>query len=347
MKIFDLILETFSQKLPFVAYRAPHEQELSFISQESDDLHVFSNFESSGFLMAPFDNQEDSYLIHPDVYKKEKIQDFDLKTTIHQAFNTSELERNTYIDLVKNAIKNITAQQAQKIVISRKETLSLQDFDLIMVLKKMLSSYKNAFVYVWYHPKIGMWMGATPETLIQMKDHHFKTMSLAGTQPYRGTLKDIYWGDKEIEEQQMVSDYIQNYLKDCVEDLNFDETETIKAGNLLHLRTKISGSIQYRENIQLLVELLHPTPAVCGLPKDNSKKFILKNENYPRKFYTGYLGEVNINQETNLFVNLRCFSIKKKTATIYIGGGVTKKSNPEMEWEETVSKSQTIKSVLF
>ena len=112
---------------------------------------------------------------------------------------------------------------------------------------------------------------------------------------------------------------------------------------------------------------MHPTPAVCGLPKGSAKQFILKHEAYNREFYTGFLGELNCEttiaprsgrrnienrayaitrNSTQLYVNLRCMQLKNQQAIIYVGGGITESSNAESEWEETVSKSLVIKSVL-
>jgi len=95
---------------------------------------------------------------------------------------------------------------------------------------------------------------------------------------------------------------------------------------------------------------LHPTPAVCGLPKNEAKSFILENENYDRKYYTGFLGELNSDvngiNTSSLYVNLRCMEIAKDEAIIYVGGGITKDSIPEKEWEETVRKTATMKKVL-
>ena len=90
---------------------------------------------------------------------------------------------------------------------------------------------------------------------------------------------------------------------------------------------------------------MHPTPAVCGFPKKESKDFILKNERYDRAFYTGFLGELNMST-SELYVNLRCMEIEKESIHIYVGGGITKESDPEKEWNETVAKSKTIKGVL-
>jgi isochorismate synthase len=94
------------------------------------------------------------------------------------------------------------------------------------------------------------------------------------------------------------------------------------------------------------LDTLHPTPAVCGLPKAAAKDFILQNENYDRCYYTGFLGEINTNLKTELFVNLRCVEIIDTFAAIYVGGGITLDSNPEDEWLETSNKTNTIKSVL-
>ena len=97
---------------------------------------------------------------------------------------------------------------------------------------------------------------------------------------------------------------------------------------------------------------MHPTAAVCGLPKETAKEFILKNERYKREYYSGFLGEFNIdlvsfkNIQTDLFVNLRCMKITKDKAQLFIGCGITKDSIPEDEYKETVYKSMTMKKII-
>ena len=114
---------------------------------------------------------------------------------------------------------------------------------------------------------------------------------------------------------------------------------------MLHLKADIIGVIGDFE-LKKLLDTLHPTPAVCGLPKESSKSFILANENYDRTYYTGFLGEINVDLETALYVNLRCVEIVGTTAIIYVGGGITLESIPENEWSETSNKTFTIKSIL-
>ena len=145
-------------------------------------------------------------------------------------------------------------------------------------------------------------------------------------------------------------DYIVSQIKDqengiILKNFSVSDTYTIKAGNLLHLKADIKGSIGDFE-LKSLLDTLHPTPAVCGLPKATAKNFILQNENYDRSYYTGFLGEINTNLKTDLYVNLRCVEIIDTCASIYVGGGITLDSNPLDEWLETCNKTNTIKSVL-
>lgn len=233
------------------------------------------------------------------------------------------------------------------------------------LFKNLTEKYHNAFCYLWYHPKVGMWLGATPEILLTVRNREFTTMSLAGTQLYKKDETPV-WGEKELKEQRYVTDYILEALQGRVDDLRHARTETVRAGKLLHLRTKISGRLK-KNDLGHILGALHPTPAVCGLPKESTRRFIEAHENYPREFYTGYLGELNFkverkrnnrraNQEnqayksiyrqSTLFVNLRCLKREDNEIVIYVGGGVTRESDPEREWEETVSKSSTMLDIL-
>ncbi|APZ48181.1 hypothetical protein BW723_15130 [Polaribacter reichenbachii] len=311
-----------------------------------DKLHFTSNFKESGFVFAPFNANEKAILfpIEKSECLTEEIKIENINAN-ENTFLVDETSKENHINIVEKTIDKINKSELKKVVISRKELVKISDFDLLEIYKKLLHNYKNAFVYCWFHPKVGLWFGATPETLLNIKNDDFKTMSLAGTQVDEGQIKPI-WKSKELEEQQLVTDFIEDQLKDISTNLKINKTETIKAGNLLHLRTKVEGKLSEKSDLKSLIRALHPTPAVCGLPRNLAKDFILENENYDRSFYTGFLGELNLDKKSSLFVNLRCMAIKNKTAAIYIGGGITKDSNAKNEWQETVSKSKTMKKVL-
>lgn len=369
---FERIETQYNSKLPFVTYRKPNENRVTALLQQTNDLYVTSDFTEKGFVFAPFDDTEKTVLIP--LENSESIQtDFAVPEVYTEFVNVKEeitaedlKEKQHHINLIKKGVEAISNNQFKKVVLSRQETVTVSDSNPIVLLKKLLRAYKSAFVYCWYHPKVGLWLGATPETLIKIVGNRFSIMALAGTQDYKGTL-DVVWQDKEKQEQQFVTDFIIDSLKPSVENFKISAVETVKAGNLLHLKTMISAQLKSKSSLKEVVSVLHPTPAVCGLPKLDSKQFILENEHYNRAFYTGFLGELNMENKlqsrsakrnienrayamniksTRLYVNLRCMQLKHTEAIIYVGGGITKHSNPESEWDETVSKSLVIKNIL-
>ncbi len=369
---FNQLQNRLVNHLPFVAYRKPNETSVSAILQKNDAVNYCQDFTNSGFVFSPFENIENA-IIFP-LNQSEIIEFKDeiiLDETEHSQSNFNlenrEKAKQFHVNLVENAVKAIKNESFKKVVTSRVEQSPFNSSETISLFKRLLNNYKTAMVYCWYHPKVGLWLGATPETLLKIEGNRLQTMSLAGTQPYVNTT-DVTWQNKEIEEQQFVTDFIVDSLKPLVNTVSTTKLQTIKAGQLLHLQTKISAVFDKANfNFKNVLKALHPTPAVCGLPKAPAKDFILKNENYNREFYTGFLGELNFTQTksrntnrknvennayqsiktvTNLFVNLRCLQIKNNQALIYVGGGITKDSNPEKEWEETVAKSLTTKSLL-
>jgi isochorismate synthase len=347
LKIKDHIRKALEKELPFVAYRKPNSDTVVGFFQKSNTLYYSKKYEESGFIFAPFDDDSLSVLIPENdseiVNERWSFQKgLDKKT----AYESSLEAKEYHVDLVEKTIREIENTDARKIVISRKEELQTTDVDCLDIFLKLLNIYDAAMVYLWYHPKVGMWLGATPETLLKTNDCRFSTMSLAATRPYSDTL-NILWNAKELEEQSLVTEFIVFQLTPVVESIKVHERETVQAGNVVHLKTMISGEYN-NENygLRTLLKALHPTPAVCGMPRKEAKEFILSREGYDRRFYTGFLGEINYNNFTDLFVNLRCMEVESKSLSLYVGGGITQESIPEKEWEETTLKTNTLKRVL-
>lgn len=360
------LVEHYNKDLPFVAYRKPKEDIVKAIFQEDSKVHYVKDFSETGFVFAPFDSQHSAILLPNTTALEAKYipnKASAAKDKVSLVTNRSDKER--HLNLVKKGISQIEQDKFKKVVLSRKleTTCKAEPTD---VFQKLLNTYTNAFCYLWHHPQIGTWLGATPEILLKAENLQFTTMSLAGTQQYTEA-KNPAWGSKELDEQQLVTDYIAKALVGAVSNLHIGERESVRAGNLWHLRTKLTGRME-SGNLAKIIHALHPTPAICGMPMEATKNFILENENYNRDYYTGFLGELNFktgkdrtsnarNQEhkvyrsvknsSTLFVNLRCMKLKNAIACVYVGGGVTRESEPEKEWQETVAKSNTILQVLI
>ena len=257
--------------------------------------------------------------------------------------NYSENEKNHFENIVQKAITSIQNGDFEKVVLSRKIEIE-KKIDLIETFFRLINRYPTAFRSFFYHPQIGCWMGATPEQLIKVENNHFETVSLAGTHQ-KSSFEN--WSAKEIHEQQIVTHYILDNLHKEVLSLKVSEPFTVEAGSLVHLKTIISGEVYSIENTKNIIQNLHPTPAVCGFPKEKALQFISENENYERKFYAGYLGLWNEEETSaNLFVNLRCLEVEGNKINIYVGCGITGESNPEKEFFENEHKSQIMKSIL-
>lgn len=263
-----------------------------------------------------------------------------------------------FIALVEQAIKAIEEDQFQKVVPSRRKMVSLpNNFEIVDTFHKLCQGYPAAFVSVFSIPGIGTWIGASPEilvsTFLQEKTKIFRTIALAGTQVKKEncSLRETAWRQKEIEEQALVSRYIIS----CFKKIRLREYEekgpkTVAAGNLIHLRTDFTVdtlATNFPELASIMLRLLHPTSAVCGMPKEPTMHFLRQREGYDREYFSGFMGPVNMSpDELHIFVNLRCMQLLDKQAVLYSGAGVTIDSNPTREWKETEAKMNTLLKVI-
>lgn len=248
-----------------------------------------------------------------------------------------EETKEEYIHSLQNVIEVIKEKTLPKLVYSRRKIFrSFDQIDLTESFKNLCTSYPNAFRYL-FNDGQNAWMGAFSEVLgkFNKETHEFETMALAGTLPLSEE-----WSEKEIEEQKPVSTYIQNILTNYSGNVQQSETYDHISGNIKHLRTDFRTHIK-PEDLDTLIRDLHPTPAVCGIPKDFCIENIQRYEKFPRELYAGYI-KIETKESIQFFVNLRCARLYQDSVHIFVGGGITAQSNPEKEWTETELKSEVI-----
>lgn len=264
---------------------------------------------------------------------------------------------------VSRAIRQIERGKIRKVVLARTKSIRFEEQpDIPTLFNRLCHAYPNAFVSAVYLPDLNqVWIGATPERLVSVDAAGiFRTVALAGTQSAFDTegrskrTMDAPWTQKEIEEQALVGRYIIGCFKKIrVREYLEEGPKTVIAGNLMHLRSDYSVDTQALNFPQLgtvMLRLLHPTSAVCGMPRETAQEFILQHETHPRELYSGFLGPVNMyraeGSETHLFVNLRCMKLEGQEGTLYAGAGLTEDSVPAKEWRETEMKCDTLLSLL-
>lgn len=383
--IEDIYYSSIHNGYACVVYKLPNEESRNLIIDTSGGTtidHLRLDELGSGLIFHPFssDNHPIKF-INKDIHIKEKIESkkIDLiyskasqdelkellkkshsestrhaKNQTHLNVDLRQDQKSDFMSLINRTIQEINCSTFQKAVMARSKEIELPDqFNAYKFFEKLNESYENAFVYLAFVPKSGSWMGATPETLISIsEDRQFHTVALAATQAFEPTqdLEETTWSQKDIEEQAMVSRYIIN----CFKKIRLREFEEIGprthlSGNLVHLKTDFlvdMDQVAFPELGSVMLELLHSTSAVCGMPKETSKAFIEQHEGFDREYFSGFLGPVNIDDATNIYVNLRCMKLMHQRAKLYSGAGIISNSNPEKEWNETEIKMDTLLDVL-
>src|SRR5690554_6774094 len=172
------VSQQFDEKLPFVVFSPANSETISCYCQSDDILHSDATLSKNGFVLSPFDSRLESYLIPQ---KESESFETRLKTSEIEKdrVEVSEFESDKiiYQDFLSRTIDTIKRGEAAKIVVSRKKEFPLSDFSAVSLIEQLFSAYPTAFKYIWYHPKTGIWCGATPETLVDIQKSEFKTMA--------------------------------------------------------------------------------------------------------------------------------------------------------------------------
>lgn len=360
-EVLSICLE---KQLTFAAYRLPNNKDITFVIQKDHRLKRVEDLteliRSGGFIIAPFESggSNKRIAVQPDILIRNKATSGQINALRsisipslgsagqHAPADTSKEEFLKQGELVITAIKN---GEYDKVVLSRIKSIE-GNFTLRLgdIFNLLCDSYSNDFVYL-FRIKGHCWTGATPEPLLCSKDDTLTTVSLAGTRPFNEANREIKnWNSKERIEQEYVTRQIEGVLSDFnVSGVVKKGPYTRKAGALLHLRTDFTFPYQsVALRLDAFIDELHPTSAVCGIPKEKSMQLITSIKKHDREFYAGYLGPVGLDDRMQLFVNLRCMKVYKNSLMLFVGGGITSDSVPQEEWEETEMKAETILSVV-
>lgn len=351
--------------MTFAYYRFPNERVYTAIRQFDDNVERLSSFEDlngkEGFVMAPFRISESTplLLIRPDTIVRKPVQcDVDFEESAFFG-NDVRNEHEMYGRVFALFHEKLVDGSFSKIVLSRcaceEAACRLYPYKLFM---RACVLYPRMFVALVSTPVSGTWLMSTPETLLEKTGEGWHTMALAGTMSLgsddtdtaleaRKLKADISeWSRKNIMEQRYVAKYIEECLEHYALNLRISAPYSRRAGFVKHLSTDFLFDLKEGEGIGNLIGELHPTPAVCGIPKQAAFDFITRNESYERAYYSGFAGPLSCGGMTRLYVTLRCMSIMGRKVELYAGGGLLKDSEKQNEWLETEAKMETMRKCL-
>ncbi|MBO7538788.1 MAG: isochorismate synthase [Prevotella sp.] len=346
----------------YAIYRLPHEDHATLIGQSEGEPEAFLSCTElngrRGFVVAPFEvtAQQPIQLIRPDKVERVTVDSL-LENNYSLGENDLQQEyplasQSHYAIDFANFHSQLVSGTFRKIVLARcADEVSPDAIPPLQLFHRACMLYPRMFIALVSTTKSGCWLTATPEILLEGNTEAWRTIALAGTMKLEGDQlnsegESLRWSTKNIQEQRIVTTYITECLEQFTGDFHEEGPRTVRAANLVHLRSDFTFSLPDNQHLGDLLHTLHPTPAVCGLPKRATFEFIIHNEHTPRRYYSGFMGMLDPEEETHLYVSLRCMNIEGNRYHLYAGGGLLKDSQKEQEWQETEAKLETMRNIL-
>ncbi|MFC2114479.1 isochorismate synthase [Bacteroidota bacterium] len=330
----------------FVAWRSPKSSAINMISGQKQLISI-SELSSHSFVIAPFDYSGKVFSIKksntPEILSNPASV---AKYYTKNQGTTETKDKSTFSSLITKGIDLIKTGQLEKVVLSRKAGTPLPDsFCPVEFFKQLTHPYPNAFISLISTPEEGTWIGASPELLVKQKEDEIESISLAGTISSENFFNGESISKKDSMEQEIVSRYIREQLIELNIPFSESEPQLINAGKINHIKTSFKGNLN-GNSVADLINQLHPTPAICGYPKQEASHFIKQHEGYSRSLYGGFIGPYTHEKEAEFYVNLRCMQVTEEEIIFYAGAGILKDSIPQNEWEETEFKMDTLRTLL-
>ncbi len=335
-------------------YRLPERSRYVCLAQSAGEPEALGSVRElngrEGFVMAPFMPSDDCrvWLMHPDSVEEYEVGSAEAFADELPSFPADAAERDAYARRFRLFHAQTMGGRFGKLVLSRSTAGQYPaGASPRQLFLRACRLYPHQMIALVSMPGAGTWLMATPEVLLEGDGGAWQTMALAGTLP-RGTADyaDVEWSAKDRAEQDYVASYIRQLLALHADAVETRGPYTTLAAHLLHLRTDFRFRLPRPDRLGDLIDDLYPTPAVCGLPKDEARTWILEHEGLERRYYSGFCGPIHPRGETHLYVSLRCMELLSDRPLLFAGSGILAESLLAQEWDETEAKLQTMRRLL-
>ncbi len=266
----------------------------------------------------------------------------------YQVFPSYERHR----EIVNHALELFRAgQDPKKVVVARQNIIQVsQHVDPIDIFLALKSTGTHAHRFYFEPTGEGAFFGASPELLFRKQEGRIYTESVAGTLAKSGDdeadKRQLLDNIKEQHEHGLVSDFIEEKLKSLgVTDLDSSESSVVSLSYVHHIVKRYVGDLPDNLSDVAIIDSLHPTPAVCGTPRDWAMRFIEENEGFDRGFFCGPIGVIT-RDISEFCVAIRSALFHDKKLLVYAGSGIVQGSNSAREWDELTNKQKNIMATL-
>jgi len=249
--------------------------------------------------------------------------------------------------MIHSAVHQMQTGILKKVVLARVCELRFEErVDVDRALDFLNEAYADSYRFLFEPVPYLAFFGATPELLVAVQGQELRTMALAGSIKRGATTTDdealtarLLADPKERYEHQLVVDGIRERLTPLTTALAIPaQPGTLQLRNIQHLFTPVQGRLKAANGVLPLLETLHPTPALGGMPQAGALDFIRHAEPVPRGWYAAPIGWIDSQLDGTFAVAIRSAVSQNERVWLYAGAGIVAESQPLREWEETALK---------
>ncbi|MDP0501682.1 MAG: isochorismate synthase [Verrucomicrobiota bacterium JB022] len=256
-----------------------------------------------------------------------------------------------YESLVADAVDEIQAGTLDKVVLARALDLHFaRPLQPLETLNSLRNRFPTCFSFSFENDSGHSLIGATPERLVRICQGKLQTEALAGSEPRGANARQdaalaraLLESSKDRHEHEVVVEELVNGLQTLGIEADYaPEPELVQLANVQHLRTPIAADLPESLHLLDVLRVLHPTPAVGGMPRQGALAHIHDVEHFPRGLYTGIVGWFDHAGNGEFVVGLRSALVKDTHARLFAGAGIVAGSEPDKERRETEVKMQAL-----
>ena len=324
------------KRTKYFAIRFPNQEIIAseyYLEDEKQFLSLSNLPDEESWIICPFKITKNAPVL---VIPKSKTRQFNPIPKQENDLKLPDFQHINHTFDIQSCIEKIKQGQIQKIVFSAMFTTENSKISIWDIFSSLCSALPETCTFLFETNENEYWIGASPELLLAQNKLQIESYSIAGTLHEENS----QWSDKEKDEQEIVTKYILDTINPFVNNFTTEKNNSIKNfGKITHLATQIKSELLPNVSITNLIEKLYPTPALNGFPKKESMDFLAKIEKHDREYYGGFIGLWNPKeQETTLYVILRCMKVLNNNLHFYAGCGITKNSVATDEWNEIIAK---------
>ncbi|MFB6151469.1 MAG: isochorismate synthase MenF [Haloarculaceae archaeon] len=255
---------------------------------------------------------------------------------------------------IGEAADRIERGTLRKVVLAQSQTVELDGPPSIPAVYERLSeTYPDCFRFLVAPADGGQFFGATPERLVTRDGRTVRTEALAGSNGRGDTAAEDEWlvrelreSEKDRHEHELVVEAIKDQLGPFARSITTGDRTVRKLATVQHLQTPITADLAEDDHVLSLVEALHPTPAVGGLPPDEALRTIQETETFERGWYASPVGWFDAAGNGTFAVGIRSAVADGRRVTLFAGNGIVADSDPDREWNEVKLKYRPVLDAL-